>query len=153
MLKEDERWFQVSLRFMGDALPVDEISLILAIKPSHIGRKGENINNNPRYARYETNIWSWTFTKNSSVNFEEQISELLDVLETKAQALLQILALPNVEGELFLGFGSSNGQGGAHFPASFLQRIAVLDLNINLDLYPKNDFGEDEWRTDSSITS
>ncbi len=132
-----EKWFQVSFRLMGDSLPVDEMSTKLGIEPSNISRKGEHIKANPRYAKYQTNVWGLIWTKDSSVSFEDQISDLLDVLEHKQSALAEVLAMPSVRGELFLGFGSVHGQGGAHFPASLLLRIAALGLDIDLDLYPK----------------
>lgn len=155
MLKENGKWFQVSLRFVGDSLPVDEISGKLGIEYSsiHIGRKGERINNNSQRAKYQTNIWAWKVTADSSVTFEEQISNLLDILESRQQALSELLSLQDVEGELFLGFGSANGQGGAFFSAALLRRVAALNLNIELDLYPKSNLEEDEWRTGSSVTS
>lgn len=52
MLKNDEKWFQVSLRLTGDTLPVDEISEKLEIEYSNIGRKGEHIGNKLYWARY-----------------------------------------------------------------------------------------------------
>ncbi|MFE3230459.1 hypothetical protein [Nocardia sp. NPDC059228] len=38
--------------------------------------------------------------------------------------------------ELFLGFGSQNGQGGGALPADLLADVAALGLDIVLDLYP-----------------
>jgi hypothetical protein len=39
-------------------------------------------------------------------------------------------------GELFLGFGSGNGQGGADFSPLLLKRIGECGLMLSLDLYP-----------------
>ena len=73
---------------------------------------------------------------NSDVPFEEQITGLLDVMEPKLGALKEILSLPGIEGELFLGFGSGNGQGGAIFSPELLRRVADCGLSLGLDLYP-----------------
>lgn len=133
---QNEKWFQVSLRFQGDALPVDEVGGRLNIEPSAIGRLGEHINGNPKYAIYPTNLWVWAMTHDSTISFEEQIGALLELLEPKKQALTEILSLPHVEGEIFLGFSSSNGQGGTYLSSSLLSRVGALGLALNLDLYP-----------------
>ncbi len=130
------KWFRVTLRFWGDNLLVDEVEKELDIQPDFKGRKGEHINGNPRYARYSTNGWGWWFTSDTTVNFEDQIGSLLELLEPKKRALAKILSSSGIQGELFLGFSSSNGQGGAHFPSSLLARVAALELALNLDLYP-----------------
>ena len=72
---------------------------------------------------------------------------MLDVLEKKQAALKELLILPDVEGELFLGFSSANGQGGAHFSAALLHRIAALGLSVGLDLYPRNDVTDTETKS------
>ena len=131
----DGKWFQVALRFQGDGLPVDEIEGRLDIKPSSLGRSGQHVGNGTRRTKYSTNIWVWSVTKDSSMTFDEQIEDVLQLLEPKRDALMEILSLPDVEGELFLGFSSSNGQGGAHFPPSLLSRIGALGLAMTLDLY------------------
>ena len=58
------------------------------------------------------------------------------MLEPKLGALKEILSLPGVKGELFLGFGSGNGQGGAIFSPQLLRRVADYGLSLSLDLYP-----------------
>jgi len=112
MLAEDRKWYRVSLRLLGDGLPMDEIEAKLGLVASHVGRKGEP---NHRGWKHLSNVWVWLYPAESNVEFEEQIAGLLDVLEPKVNALEEILVLPEVEGELFLGFGSTNGQGGALF--------------------------------------
>ena len=67
---------------------------------------------------------------------------LLNTLEPKVDALKEILSLPDVEGDLFLGFGSGNGQGGAIFSPELLRRVAECGLSLSLDLYPP-DIDED----------
>ncbi len=61
-------------------------------------------------------------------------------LEPKKEALKELLSFPDVEGELFLGFSSANGQGGAYFTPELLRRVADLGLALSLDLYPTSDF-------------
>lgn len=142
VLSEDGKWYRVSLRLMGDSLPVEEIESKLGLEPSSFGRKDEHLHGDPRRAKYYTNVWVSRYLVNSDVPFEEQVAGLLDVLEPKLGALKEILSLPDVEGELFLGFGSSkSGQGGAIFSPELLRRVADYGLSLSLDLYPP---GRDE---------
>ena len=141
-LSEDGKWYRVSLRLLGDGLPVDEIEARLGLVPSSIGRKGEHFRGDPRYAKHQLNVWVWKYPAESDVPFEEQIAGLLDVIEPRKAVLLEIVSLPDVEGELFLGFGSLNGQGGALFSPGLLKRIAECGLSLDLDLYPPS--GDDE---------
>ncbi len=141
MLSEDEKWYRVSLRLLGDGLPMDEIEAKLGLVASHVGRKGEP---NHRGWKHLSNVWVWRYPAESNVEFEEQIASLLDALEPKLDALKGILALPEVEGELFLGFGSTNGQGGALFSPELLRRIADCGLSVLLDLYPSSSYEEAE---------
>jgi hypothetical protein len=145
MLSEYVKWYRVSLRLLGDGLPMNEIEAEIEAKlglvASHVGRKGEP---NHRGRKHLSNIWMWRYPAESNVEFEEQIAGLLDVLEPKVTALKAILALPEVEGELFLGFGSSSGQGGAFFTPELLKRIADCGLSVLLDLYPSSSYEEVE---------
>lgn len=137
VLSEDGKWYRVSLRLMGDGLPVDEIEAKLGLSPSTVGRKGEHIRGNPKYAKYASNIWVWKYPSSSDVPFERQIAELLDVLEPTACVIKSLLLLPEVEGELFLGFGSGNGQGGAYLSPDLLKRVSTFGFSLLLDLYPR----------------
>ncbi len=114
MLSGNQKWYRASLRLLGDGLPVEEVEAKLGLAPSTLGRKGEHMRGNPRYAKYASNVWVTDYFTNSDVAFEQQIAMLLDALEPNLDALRQILSLPKVKGELFLGFSSGNGQGGAH---------------------------------------
>ncbi len=136
ILSEDKKWYRVSLRLMGDALPVEEIETRLNLVASTVGQKDKYIRDNPSKGKYQTNIWCSRYVTNSDVPFEEQITALLDQLEPKNHELQKLLMLPEITGELFLGFGSGNGQGGAIFSPELLNRIAKLNLSLGLDLYP-----------------
>jgi len=132
-VSEDGKWYRVSLRLMGDGLLVDEIEGILGLVPSLSGKKGEPY----RFGKdYLSNVWVWEYPEGSDVPFEGQINGLLSVVEPKKSALKAILSRAGVEGEIFLGFGSENGQGGAYFSPVLLARISACGLAIGLDLYP-----------------
>ena len=143
VLSKDKKWYRVSLRLWGDKLPIEEIETRLDLEASSIGRKDKHIRENPRYAKYRTNIWCSEYLTDSDVPFEKQIAVLLELLEPKADELVTILAFADVKGEISLGFSSGNGQGGATFSPELLVRVAKLKLSLGLDLYPP-DIDEDE---------
>src|SRR5262249_23116464 len=102
----------------------------------YIGKKGEYLRSNPKYARHETNVWVWKYPSSPDTPFEDQIAGLMDIIEPKIIALKEILSIPETIGELFLGFSSGNGQGGADFSPLLLKRICECGLMLSLDLYP-----------------
>ncbi len=143
MFSDEEKWHRASFRLVGDNLPIDEIEERLDLQADSICKKGEYVLGNPRLAKYKTNVWVSDSSAETNVPFEEQITKLLDILELKENELKTILALPSVEGEMFLSFSSGNGQGGTYFSQSLLTRIANCGLAIHLNLYPP-DIDEEE---------
>ncbi|MHC5677021.1 DUF4279 domain-containing protein [Nostoc sp.] len=148
VLSEDQKWYRARLRLLGDSLPVDSVQEKLQLVPSVIGKKGEHINGDPQHPKYETNLWVSSYLTNSDVPFEKQIGLLLDVLESNIESLREILSLPNVEGNLSLGFSSGNGLGGDYFSHHLLQRIVNCGLSVTLDLYPPSIDEEDDEEDD-----
>src|SRR5437867_4489195 len=136
MLDDDQKWYRVSLRFLGDDLDLTAVTSLLGLEPDVTGRVGDHIGGNPRYAMYETNVWVYRYTENEGVTFDNQLSEFITRLERRAKSLRELAAQPGVTAELFLGFSSGNGQGGFTLPVSLLTRIASLGLDVTLDLYP-----------------
>jgi len=136
MLGDDEKWYRVSLRFLGDDLDLAAVTSALGLKADVTGRIGEHIGDNPRYATYETNVWVHCYTENDSLTFNDQLSEFITRLEGRGRAVRELAARPGVTAEVFLGFSSGNGQGGFTLSASLLTRITSLGLNVTLDLYP-----------------
>lgn len=133
---EDDKWYQAGLRAFGSDVEPDEWTASLELTPRYSARAGDHFRQNPRYAVHQTNIWTHDVTENSAVPFSEQFPPLLDHLEARAEQLAHLLDRGDVEAELFLGFSSGNGQGGAFFPPDLVARIGSLGLAINLDLYP-----------------
>lgn len=133
---EDGKWYRVSLRLMGDNLQIEEIGDRLGLPVRVLGRRGEYLQGNPRRPKYQTNVWVAEYLTDSDVPFEQQITVWLEALEPKMDVLKDILSVPGVIGEFFLGFSSANGQGGAEFSPQLLRRIADCGLMLSLDLYP-----------------
>jgi len=136
MLDDDQKWYKVSLRFLGDDLDLAAVTSALGLKPDVAGLIGEHIGGNPRYAIYETNVWVHRYTDNDSLTFDHQLSEFITRLESRGRAVRELAARPGVTAELSLGFSSGNGQGGFTLPSALLTRITSLGLDVTLDLYP-----------------
>ena len=135
-MTEDEKWYQASLRAFGSDVEPGEWTSALDLTPRYSARAGDHFRQNPRYAVHRTNIWTHDVTEDSAVPFTDQIPPLLSHLEARPVQLTRLLNRGDVEAELFLGFSSGNGQGGAFFPPNLVARIGSLGLAINLDLYP-----------------
>ena len=136
-MTDDEKWYRVSLRAGGSDMEPDEWTKSLELAPRYSALAGEHIRQNPRYARHRTSIWTHDVTGDDpSVPFADQIPPLLDHLEARSAQLARLLARGDVEAQLFLGFSSGNGQGGAFFSPDLVARIGSLGLAISLDLYP-----------------
>jgi len=136
VLEEKEKWASVSLRLFGDQLPVADVSSRLDLPAYRVGRKGEHLHGNPRYAIHKTNLWLWSVTSMHKVALENQLVLTLDVLETRLIRLKELLQETGANAELFIGFGSGNGQGGVAISPSVLKRLAALGLPLQFDLYP-----------------
>jgi hypothetical protein len=139
MLNDDQKWYKVSLRFFGEGLDVSSVAAKIGLKPDVVGRLGEHIRGNPRYALYETNLWVHRYTDDDALPFCDQLTELVTRLEQRSKSIRALTSAPGVGGELFLGFSSGNGQGGFTLPVELLARIAALGLDLSLDLYPPTD--------------
>ena len=138
MLSEDDKWFAVSLRFMGDGFDPREVEGILGLKPTSMRVIGEKWTGKTgrEYGPAKRNVWSFREDSPSDVGFDDQICNLLDRLSHCAEVVRKLATSEHVEAELFCGFGSGNGQGGDIIPASTLHRMAELGLSLSLDLYP-----------------
>jgi hypothetical protein len=138
MLAEDGKWFRVSLRLSGDALNPVSVEAALGLKPSIVGLKGQ-----PRrgkagrvYAPYETNVWVYQHDAPEDMPFEDQLTSLFSLLGCKIAELKKLCKTEGVEGDIFLGFSSGNGQGGDTLSSAVLSQIADVGLSLCLDLYP-----------------
>lgn len=138
MLAEDERWFRVSLRLFGDALDPVSVEAVLGLKPSIVGLKGQPRQGNAGrvYAPYETNVWIYRHDAPDDMPFEDQLAGLFSLLGSKTAELKRLCKSDGVEGDVFLGFSSGDGQGGDTLSPVVLSQIADVGLSLCLDLYP-----------------
>ena len=136
METDRDTWYQVTVRIASDNYTPEEITSAISIRPTFEKRKGEFVEAIADGSKYCTNLWGLSYTTDDKVPFEEQLSGLLEFLEERLASLRKFLSISGVDAELFLGFGSSDGQGVASFSPQLLTRISALGFGIQLDLYP-----------------
>ena len=138
MLAEDDKWFSVSLRIMGDTVDPTKLEGLLGVQPDTLGIMGQ-----PRmgkqgrhYAPYETNFWSYREGSGPEIGFDQKIQNLFALLGSEVSALQRLSATEGVEVDLFCGFGSGNGQGGDTIQPQTIKLLADAGVSLTLDLYP-----------------
>lgn len=138
MLSEDEKWYAVSLRLCGDGLDVTRVEGLIGLSPTTIGLKGQTRKGKQgrEYAAYETNIWVYSHDAANTSCFDDRLRDLFGLLGSRRSALKALCTIPGIEGEVWLGFGSGNGQGGDTISPQVLALIADTGLSLSLDLYP-----------------
>ena len=114
MISEDNKWYSVSVRLCGDSLDPTSVEGLTGLPPTAIGLKGQKRKGKQgrEYSPYETNIWVYSHNAASETCFEDQLRALFALVGHRRTALKTLCTAPGIEGEIFLGFGSGNGQGG-----------------------------------------
>ncbi|MFJ5924743.1 DUF4279 domain-containing protein [Kitasatospora sp. NPDC092948] len=121
---------------MSQTLRASEISVRLGITPDREYEQGSLTNpRNPRSRRREAAIWILRSGLENDRWPEEHVAVLLRHLAGKRDELASLAA--DCTMELYLGYGSKNGQGGCAFPAALLREVADFGLDIELDLHPQ----------------
>jgi hypothetical protein len=133
-MNPDRKWFKVTLRIIITTLDPDRISAMLNLTPTKVGKRGQRKGRTS--ANWEHHFWLLDALSSDDVPFEDQIPLILDQLESHLDDFRRLTTTEGVEADLFLGFSSDNGQGGAYFTPALLRRIADLSLGTTLDLYP-----------------
>ncbi len=131
----EDRWYSATLRLFGDSLDLEDAREQLPSASVQLSRKGDHIQNNPRFAKNRTNICLVSFGKSSAEPWEPRLLRLLETAEPLSGWLAHVRNL-GVTTEVFLGYSSETGQGGGGISAETLSRIAALGLSLDLDLYP-----------------
>jgi Domain of unknown function (DUF4279) len=138
MLTEDDKWFAVSLCFMGAGFDPRDVESRIGLTPTTMHVIGEKWTGKTgrEYGPAKDNVWSHRLEASSNVSFEIQIRSLLDRIAPHRDAVRTLAGTDQVEAELFCGFSSGSGQGGDTISADTLGQVAALGLALSLDLYP-----------------
>ena len=135
-LSADEKWSRVSLRIFSDTLSPEQVTEALGLPPTKTHHKGDPVS--PRYKMPLRRQHGWILTSpfGGHPDLAAHLRWLLDLIEPKLVALNQLRSTCKID--LFCGFSSGNGQGGFTLDGPLLTRLAKLELNFGLDLYPPN---------------
>jgi hypothetical protein len=129
-----------SLRISTEEINTDFISSALQTPPTVQHLKGEHRSKrNPKSSVFEESIWIYRSPLPDSAELHEHIENLLDLLESKHDALGSIRSRVSVI-DIFCMFGSENGQGSMELDPPLLQRLVKQQISLTLDLYPPSAF-------------
>ena len=139
---ENARCSAASFRICGEALNLQEIETMLAIKASQSHLKGEKGEPSRFNVVFRESLWSLKSPLDKSESLDKHLEWLLDRLEPKTAEVQHLARLHRLD--FFCGFASPNGQGGFILDGALLARLAKLGVPVGLDLYPPPPLGEDE---------
>jgi hypothetical protein len=131
----DTKWSTGSARITSKTLSPGEITDRLGISPDAQFEKGSLASpRNPNSRRRDINVWIRRSGLGDDRWLEEHVAALVGVFGRAHEELSQLAV--DCDLELFLGFGSENGQGGCALSAQLLMQVAELGFDVILDLYP-----------------
>jgi len=128
-----EKWSSASLRIIGESLQPAQITAALGIEPTRSGLKGERVSVRNQAVR-RTSFWLKTSPLAHELPLQDHLEWLLTLFEPKLDALKAISERHGCN--IFCGFASENGQGGASLSSGLIARLAALHVPLEIDLYP-----------------
>ncbi|MGW7660743.1 DUF4279 domain-containing protein [Streptomyces sp. NPDC054756] len=128
-------WSAGSIRITSSTVAAGEISARLGITADQqFERDSLMSSRNPSSARRETSVWLRRSGLPDDSDLTDHVRALVELATVHRHQLAGLSA--DCDLELWLGFGSENGQGGCVLPADLLAEVGALGLDIVLDLYP-----------------
>ena len=125
-----------SLRISTGEVNPDFISSALQTLPTVQHLKGDHSSKlNLKSYVFEESIWIYRSPSPDSAELHEHIENLLDLLESKHEALELIRSRVTLM-DIFCMFSSENGQGSMELDPVLLERLAKQKISLILDLYP-----------------
>ena len=128
-----------SLRFFGDDLDPDALTLLLGHQPTNSERKGQEIvskiTGKKRTAR--SGGWRLSAERREPGDLDAQISEILGQL-TDDMSIWQDLT-SRFRADVFCGLFMEEGNEGTSLSNETLQRLAKRGLTIDFDIYDSPD--------------
>ena len=125
-----------SLRISTEEMNLDFISSALQTPSTAQHLKGDRSSKlNPKSYVFEESIWIYRSPLPDSAELHEHIENLLDLLESKHEALELVRNRVTLM-DIFCMFSSENGQGSMELDPVLLERLAKQKISLILDLYP-----------------
>ncbi|HSS96004.1 MAG TPA: DUF4279 domain-containing protein [Terriglobales bacterium] len=127
------------MRIFSEILTSSEIETVLGLEATRTFSKGDPIFGRDKDGKKikagvrKNSAWILSSPSGGDSNLDDHLRKLLDVINPKADELKQLSTKCKVD--IFCGFGAE-GQGGFTLTAEIINRLAKLNLNLDLDLYP-----------------
>lgn len=131
----NKKWSRASFRVFSNRLNSTAIASELQMEPFESYDVGDLIL--PKKAdgpRRKEAFWSLSSSMETSDSLESHIAELVSFIESNRAVIEQLR--PHCVIDLFCSFSSDNGQGGITLKSDLLTRLAVLRIDLIIDLYP-----------------
>lgn len=129
------KWSAGSIRITSRTVTAGEISGRLGIMADQQFERDSLVSRrNPISARRESSVWLRRSGLPDDSDLTDHVRALVELVDGHREKLAALSA--DCDLELWLGFGSENGQGGCVLPARLLAEVGALGLDIVLDLYP-----------------
>ena len=130
---ELKRWSSASLSVRSLTMPPDEMEARIGFAPTRAHCLGEEFGTRRRLTR-KHHLFRWWPVGLPDQDLGAHLAALCDHIEPFMDRIRSLRH--ECEVDLFCGYGSVNGQGGTTIMPGLLCRLAALDLNLVLDLYP-----------------
>ncbi len=127
-----------TLRFFGDDLVPEAISVLLGASPTEACYKGQELvgRSTGKVLIAKTGSWRLNAERREPENLEAQIFELLDKLSSDMNVWA---SLSRYEPDLFCGLFMGSGNDGLQLSASALLMISQRGISLDLDIYDFDD--------------
>ena len=134
MNEDDEKWATASFRVFSKSLSPDELRSILGICPTDSYGVGDPVSRRSPSNTRKVNALFVNSTLPSDKFLDEHLGAVVSVAESCREQLQS--HGDQIEADLFCCFSATNGQGGFVLSPALLARIAALQLEVIVDLYP-----------------
>lgn len=126
---------KVEFSIFGEEIQIDYVSTKLNIKPDLFYKKGDPIKNNTLYKRKE-DCWSINTGYQESLDINEQLKQIFDLINGKEKELLKVKNLYNLDMKFDVVINIENNE----LPAVYLEKhfinfISQIGAEIDFDMY------------------
>jgi len=123
------------IRVFSTMESVAEINELLGLEASKWDPLGSTVSAvSAQFTGKARSHWVWQSSVSESLPPQQHVSLLLQILEDRATFLSPILKQSG-EIEIYLGYGSYNGQGGLTLPPALLYRLGQLSIGFSMDVH------------------
>lgn len=124
-----------TLRIGGTELDTAEVTHLLGLSPTHSHSAGEHHGQNGRLV-WKKGLWDLSSEGQLvSLDLEEHIIWILDLVEPVADRLTDLIQRPGVQADIFCFWEVEEVNTGLDLGPSVMARLGALGLSLGLDVY------------------